>query len=64
VVAIVPGQDALSFLPFPPGLPSSYGLGDGPDWMEVMQHMALRLTWVDPGFAMVGGCTSRIQLTP
>ena len=52
LVAIVPGQDTTSFLPFPPGLPEEYSKGAGPDWMEVMQHMALRLTWVDPGFAM------------
>ena len=51
LVAIVP--DAPSFLPSPPGIPESYlPAGPGPDWMEVMSHMALRLTWVDPGFSM------------
>ena len=49
LVAIVPGNGAKSFLPFPPGLPQ---YGAGPDWMEVMRHMAMRLTWVDPGFSM------------
>ena len=54
LVSIVPGQERTSFLPFPPGLPEAYSIsnGPGPDWMEVMRHMALRLTWVDPGFAM------------
>ena len=51
LVAIVP--DAPSFLPYPPGIPESYRpAGPGPDWLEVMSHMALRLTWVDPGFSM------------
>ena len=49
VVAIVPGGGATSFLLFPPGLPQ---YGPGPDWMEVMGHMAMRITWVDPGFSM------------
>jgi len=49
LVAIVPGGGATSFLPFPPGLPQ---YGPGPDWMEVMGHMAMRITWVDPGFSM------------
>jgi len=49
VVAVVPAT-ARSFLPYPPGLPID--MGAGPDWMEVMQHMALRLTWADPGFAL------------
>ena len=41
------------FPPLPPGIPESYRpAGPGPDWLEVMSHMALRLTWVDPGFSM------------
>jgi len=57
LVAVVPGGGAVSFLPYPPGLPedarpAGAANGAGPDWMEVMSHMALRLTWVDPGFAM------------
>ena len=54
LVAVVPGGGAASFLPYPPGLPEDArpAGASGPDWMEVMSHMALRLTWVDPGFAM------------
>ena len=54
VVSVVTGGGAASFLPYPPGLPEDArpGGASGPDWMEVMSHMALRLTWVDPGFAM------------
>ena len=54
LVAVVPGGGAASFLPYPPGLPEDARPAgkSGPDWMEVMSHMALRLTWVDPGFAM------------
>jgi hypothetical protein len=57
LVAVVPGGDAASFLPYPPGLPREAlpggGKNSGPDWTEVMSHMALRLTWVDPAFEMV-----------
>ena len=60
LVAVVPGGDAASFLPYPPGLPEealaqllpSGESTHGPSWMEVMSHMAMRLTWVDPGFEM------------
>jgi hypothetical protein len=56
LVAVVPGGGAPSFLPYPPGLPETHRFGGpgtpGPDWMEVMSHMALRLSWTDPGFAM------------
>ena len=52
LVSIVPGQEDL-FPAIPPGLLRlTHSNGPGPDWMEVMRHMALRLTWVDPGFAM------------
>ena len=49
LVAIVPGNGAKSFLPFPPACPSTARV---PDWMEVMGHIAMRLTWVDLGFSM------------
>ena len=57
LVAVVPGgARAVVLLPYPPGLPETHRSGGpgtpGPDWMEVMSHMALRLSWTDPGFAM------------
>jgi hypothetical protein len=54
LVAIVPPASAgASFLPYPPGLKgTAYDKGGGPDWIEVMRHMATRLTWVDVGFQM------------